>query len=49
MGRACIRACLKEISYQNVYISKEDVLELAKPVSKNDYGQYLEDLVRRED
>ena len=41
-------ACLEEIAYQKGYVSKEDVLELAKPVAKNDYGQYLKDLVNRD-
>ena len=34
-------ACLEEIAYEKGYISKEKVLELAAPLSKNEYGQYL--------
>jgi glucose-1-phosphate thymidylyltransferase len=34
-------ACLEEIAYRKGYISKEQLLELAKPLSKNQYGQYL--------
>lgn len=34
-------ACLEEISYQKGYISKEQLLSLAKPLKKNEYGQYL--------
>ena len=34
-------ACLEEIAYEMGYISKEDLLELAKPLMKNQYGQYL--------
>jgi glucose-1-phosphate thymidylyltransferase len=34
-------ACLEEIAYEKGYISKEKLLELAKPLSKNGYGQYL--------
>jgi glucose-1-phosphate thymidylyltransferase len=34
-------ACLEEISFRKGYITKEQVLELAKPLSKNQYGQYL--------
>jgi len=34
-------ACLEEIAYDMGYISKEKLLELAKPLSKNQYGQYL--------
>ena len=34
-------ACLEEIAYEMGYISKEKLLELAIPLSKNQYGQYL--------
>jgi glucose-1-phosphate thymidylyltransferase len=34
-------ACLEEISFRKGYISKEKLLELAKPLLKNQYGQYL--------
>jgi glucose-1-phosphate thymidylyltransferase len=34
-------ACLEEIAYEMGYITKEKLLELAKPLSKNQYGQYL--------
>lgn len=34
-------ACLEEIAYKMGYISKEKLLELAKPLMKNQYGQYL--------
>lgn len=34
-------ACLEEIAYRKGYISKAQLLELAKPLSKNQYGQYL--------
>ena len=39
-------ACLEEIAYNNGWIDKEKVLEIAKPLSKNGYGQYLQDLVK---
>lgn len=39
-------ACLEEIAYNNKWISKEKVLEIAKPLTKNSYGQYLKDLVK---
>ncbi len=39
-------ACLEEIAYNNKWITKEQVLEIAKPLSKNNYGKYLEDLVK---
>jgi glucose-1-phosphate thymidylyltransferase len=34
-------ACLEEIAYEMGYISKEKLLELAVPLKKNQYGQYL--------
>ena len=34
-------ACIEEIAYEMGYISKEKLLELAEPLSKNQYGQYL--------
>ncbi len=34
-------ACIEEIAYEMGYISKEALLELAKPLSKNQYGEYL--------
>lgn len=34
-------ACLEEIAYRKGYISKEQLTELAKPLLKNQYGQYL--------
>lgn len=39
-------ACLEEIAYNYGWISKEKVLEIAQPLSKNGYGQYLKDLVK---
>ena len=38
-------ACLEEIAYRNGYINKEQLLELAKPLMKTDYGQYLVKIV----
>lgn len=40
-------ACLEEIAYRKGYISKEQLLELAQPLLKNEYGQYLLSLVER--
>lgn len=34
-------ACLEEIAYEQGFISKEQVRELALPLSKSGYGQYL--------
>jgi len=34
-------ACLEEIAYEMGYITKKQLLELAQPLKKNQYGQYL--------
>ncbi len=34
-------ACIEEIAYTKGYISKDQLLELARPLEKNQYGQYL--------
>ena len=34
-------ACLEEIAYRMGWISKERLVELAQPLKKNDYGQYM--------
>lgn len=34
-------ACIEEIAYVNNYISREQLLNLAEPLKKNEYGQYL--------
>lgn len=34
-------ACLEEIAYKKGYISKKQLIELGKSLSKNQYGQYL--------
>jgi len=38
-------ACLEEIAYNNGWIDKIKILEIAKPLSKNGYGEYLKRLV----
>ncbi|MEZ9191541.1 glucose-1-phosphate thymidylyltransferase RfbA [Vibrio sp. 10N.286.52.F8] len=38
-------ACLEEIAWRNGWLSDEQVLTLAKPMMKNEYGQYLTRLV----
>ena len=40
-------ACLEEIAYRKGYISKERLLELAEPLKKNGYGQYLISLANK--
>ena len=39
-------ACLEEIAYRNGWISADRVRELAKPMEKNQYGQYLLSLLK---
>jgi len=34
-------ACIEEIAFEEGYINKEQLLELAQPLAKNQYGQYL--------
>ena len=34
-------SCIEEIALRNGYINKEQVLKLAEPLKKNDYGKYL--------
>ena len=34
-------ACIEEIAFEMGYITKEKLLELAEPLKKNQYGQYL--------
>lgn len=34
-------ACIEEIAYKKGWINKEQLLKLAKPLEKNEYGQYL--------
>ena len=34
-------ACLEEIAFEKGYINKRELLELAEPYKKNQYGQYL--------
>jgi len=34
-------ACIEEIAYEMGYISKEELIQLAQPLKKNQYGQYL--------
>jgi glucose-1-phosphate thymidylyltransferase len=34
-------ACIEEIAFEKGYITKEQLIELAQPLAKNQYGQYL--------
>ena len=42
-------ACLEEIAYQQGYISANDVLRMAHELEKTEYGQYLKNVIERED
>lgn len=41
-------ACLEEIAFEKGYISKTDLLTLAEPLLKNQYGQYLAHLANED-
>ena len=38
-------ACIEEIAYRMGYIDAEQVLRLAQPLSKNEYGKYLQQMI----
>ena len=38
-------ACLEEIAYLNGWITREEVLEIYEVLKKNQYGQYLKDVL----
>jgi len=38
-------ACLEEIAYSQQWLTKDEILKLAQPMLKNNYGQYLLELV----
>lgn len=38
-------ACLEEIAYLNGWITREEVLEIYEALKKNQYGQYLKDVL----
>lgn len=42
-------ACLEEIGFSNGWISKEKLIEVAQPMAKNQYGQYLLKLAKYND
>ena len=41
-------ACLEEISYRMGYINRAQLLALAEPMLKTDYGQYLRRVAEEE-
>ena len=40
-------SCIEEIAFRMNYIDAEQLMKLAEPLSKNEYGQYLQRLARR--
>ncbi|SNZ06154.1 glucose-1-phosphate thymidylyltransferase [Persephonella hydrogeniphila] len=40
--------CIEEIAYKNGWITKEQLLELAKPLRKTEYGKYLIEVAKGE-
>jgi len=41
-------SCIEEIAFKKGFISREQLIELAKPLSKNQYGQYLLNLAEKQ-
>jgi glucose-1-phosphate thymidylyltransferase len=41
-------SCIEEIAYKKGFITKDQLLELAKPLIKNQYGQYLIHLAEKQ-
>ena len=41
-------ACLEGIAYEQGWVTKEKIAELAKPMIKNQYGQYLMKLIEKD-
>jgi glucose-1-phosphate thymidylyltransferase len=39
-------ACLEEIAYKRGWINRYDILRLAEPMKKNQYGQYILNLIK---
>ena len=39
-------ACLEEIAYKRGWINRDDILRLAEPMKKNQYGQYILNLIK---
>jgi len=39
-------ACLEEIAFANGWLTVEEIKEIAKPLMKNSYGEYLLNLTK---
>ena len=37
--------CIEEIAYRNGFISKEQLMDIAKPLVKSGYGTYLMSII----
>ncbi len=42
-------SCIEEIAYKYGYISKKELMNLAQPLQKNQYGQYLLKIAQKKD
>lgn len=42
-------ACLEEIAFKKGWITQGDIIRIAQPMKKNQYGQYLLEMVKQED
>ena len=40
-------ACIEEIAYELGYIDNDQILKLAMPLSKNSYGKYLINILKK--
>lgn len=41
-------ACLEEIAWRNSWLTNDQILDIAAPMMKNEYGQYLNQLVSKQ-
>ena len=41
-------ACLEAIAYRQGWITEKKMLEIAEPMIKNQYGQYLVEVVKEQ-
>lgn len=41
-------SCIEEIAYRRGFIGREQLLELAKPLMKTEYGQYLQAIAKED-
>ena len=41
-------ACLEEIAYTMNFISKEQLINLAKPLENSEYGRYLKNSIKND-